>query len=373
MAAVEEFEAGAVDVDRLQRIHEAEQLRPVGAVELTELLDEGQHGRPDHDVVDHVGFGRDLREVARERALRRRDGDLRDHLGALRLQRRRQVVAMIVAEGEVREDHGDLLAGIGGDPRRHRDHLRFDVGNPRLEDVAVELGRGDVMAFADHVVGDFQLARRRRRADHHMREQRAVDHVGLVLGGELADHFGAALRIGAVILDDDLQRPAVDAAGIVDQLGGGVGGDLVPAAIGGADAGAVRLEADLDRLGARRLRIADEARRQHQAGGGTRALERAAAGNFLREQALCIAFFSHAGSPVYEHWPNVKIIAARAFRTAEKSPVEIACIQTKSSIPGAGNSCGMAPCRPLIRPSASTAARGRARCRRSSGSSAAIG
>ena len=73
------------------------------------------------------------------------------------------------------------------------------------------------MAFADHVIGHLEFAGRRRRADHHMREQRAVDDVGLVLGGELADHFGAALRIGAVILDDDLDRPAVDAAGIVDQ------------------------------------------------------------------------------------------------------------------------------------------------------------
>ena len=298
MAAVEEFEAGAVDVDRFERIHEAEQLRPVGAVEFAELLDEGEHGRPDHDVVDHVGLGRDLREVAGERTLRRRDGDLRDHVGALRLQRRRQVVAVVVAEGEIREDHGDLLAGIGGDPRRHRDDLRLHVGDPGLEHVAVELGRGDVVAFADHVIGDLQLAGGRRRADHHMREQGAVDHVGLVLGGEFADHLGAALRIGAVILDDDLERAAIDAAGIVDQLGGGVGDDLVPAAIGGADAGAVRLEADLDRLRAGRLRIAHEARRQHQAGGSAGAFQRAAARDFPREQALCIAFFSHAGSPV---------------------------------------------------------------------------
>ena len=50
-----------------------------------------------------------------------------------------------------------------------------------------------------------------------MREQRAEDDVGLVLVGEFADHFGAALGIGAVVLDDDLDRPAVDAAGLVDQ------------------------------------------------------------------------------------------------------------------------------------------------------------
>ena len=105
MAAVEKFEAGAVDVDGLERIDEAEQLRPVGAVEFAEFLDEGEHRRADHDVVDHVGLGRDLREVFGEGAFRRRDGDLGDDLGALRLQRRRQVVAVVVAEGEVREDH----------------------------------------------------------------------------------------------------------------------------------------------------------------------------------------------------------------------------------------------------------------------------
>ena len=55
-----------------------------------------------------------------------------------------------------------------------------------------------------------------------MRKQRAEDDVGLVLVGEFADHFGAALRVGAVILDDDLDRTAVDAAGLVDDLDRGV-------------------------------------------------------------------------------------------------------------------------------------------------------
>ena len=166
----------------------------------------------------HLGLGRDLREVFGEGAFRRRDGDLRDDLGALRLQRRRQVVAMVVAEGEIGEDLRDLLAGIGRDPRRHRLDLALHVGDAGLEDVAVELGRGDVVAFADDEIGHLGLAGGGRRADDDMREQRAEDDVGLVLGGELADHLGAAAGIGAVILDDDLDRPAVDAAGIVDRL-----------------------------------------------------------------------------------------------------------------------------------------------------------
>ena len=112
-----------------------------------------------------------------------------------------------------------------------------------------------------------------------MREQRAVGDVDLVLGGELADHFGAAARIGAVILDDHLDRAAVDAAGVVDRLDRGIGGLLVPAAIGGADAGAVRLEADLDRRRTLRLRVAHEARSGDEAGGRrAKALQRARGG-----------------------------------------------------------------------------------------------
>ena len=133
------------------------------------------------------------------------------------------------------------------------------------------------MAFADDEVGQLRLAGRGRRAYHHMRKQRAISDVDLVLGGEFADHLGAARRVGAVILDDDFDLAAVDAAGIVDQLDRCGRGLLVPAAIGGADAGAMRLEADLDRRRTLRLAVADEARRRHEAGGGGNALQRAAA------------------------------------------------------------------------------------------------
>ena len=51
-----------------------------------------------------------------------------------------------------------------------------------------------------------------------MREQRAEDKVGLVLGGELPTTSAPRFGIGAVILDDDLDRAAADAAGIVDEL-----------------------------------------------------------------------------------------------------------------------------------------------------------
>ena len=95
-----------------------------------------------------------------------------------------------------------------------------------------------------------------------MREQRAEGDVDLVLRGEFLHHLGAALRVGAVVLGDDLDRPAADAAVGVDQLDRGGRGALVPAAVGGADAGAVHLEADADRLGGLRLRVAEAARQE---------------------------------------------------------------------------------------------------------------
>ena len=74
--------------------------------------------------------------------------------------------------------------------RGHRGHLRAHVGDARLHAPAVHLARGDVVALADHVIRHLQFACCRRRADHDVREERAVDDVGLVLVGEFADHFG---------------------------------------------------------------------------------------------------------------------------------------------------------------------------------------
>ena len=97
----------------------------------------------------------------------------------------------------------------------------------------------------------------------------------MFVGGELLHHLGAALGVGAVVLEDDLDRAAVDAAGVVQDLERGRGGALVPAAVGGADAGAVELEAEADRLGGLRL---DEAGRPPAVEGaaGGQALEHAA-------------------------------------------------------------------------------------------------
>lgn len=145
------------------------------------------------------------------------------------------------------------------------------------------------MAFADDEIGQLGLAGGRRRTDHNMAEQRAIGDIDLMLGGELADNpWRRGRGIGAVVLDDHLDLPAVDAAGVVDRLDRGIGGLLVPAAIGGADAGAMRLETDLDRRRALRLRIADEARTGREARRSGRAGENAGmAGDECR---ICCGF-----------------------------------------------------------------------------------
>ena len=257
ISAFEVVEAGAGDVHGFERVDEAEQLGPVVAEELAHLLDEGQHARADHDVVDDLGAGRNLGEVLGVRRFGRRDRQQGGDLAAQAAGRRSEEVAVIVAEGIVGEDHGDLLAQIVGHPGRYRADLLAHVGDAGLEHVAVQHARGHVIALADHEVRHLQFARARRRADHHVGEQGAEHEIDLVLGGEFLDHLGATLGIGAVVLDHHLDRPPADAAGLVDVVDRGPGGALVPAPVGRPDAGSMNLEADPDRrvaagMGARR-------------------------------------------------------------------------------------------------------------------------
>src|SRR6185436_15171036 len=119
------------------------------------------------------------------------------------------------------------------DPRRHRGDLRAHVGDPGLEDVAIELARGDVVALADDEIRNLQLARARRRSDDDVREQRAVDEVDLVLLAELLYDLGPALRVGAVVFGDDLDRSPGNAAFLVHELDRRGGRALVPAPVGG--------------------------------------------------------------------------------------------------------------------------------------------
>src|SRR5262249_35856954 len=149
-------------------------------------------------------------------------------------------------------------------------------GDTRLEDVPVQAAGGDVIALAHDEIGDLQLTGPRRRRDDDVREERSEDEVHLVLGRELLDDLGATLWIGAVVLGDDLDGPAADAALLVDELHRGGRRPVVPPAVRRADAGPVDLEAQPER---RRLRGGAPDPRARRRGaereGATRPQERA--------------------------------------------------------------------------------------------------
>jgi len=229
---------------------------------LAHLLDEREHAGTDHDVVEHFGARGHLREVLGERRLRRRDRHQAVDLAAQLGHRLPEEISVVVAEGVVREDHRDLLPQVLQDEGRQRGDLRADVGDARLEGVAVHLARGHVVAFADDQVGDLQLAGARRRRDDDVREESAEDEVHLVLLRQLLDDLDAPLGIGPVVLSHDLHGPARDAAFLVDQLDGRRGRAVVPLPVRGADPGAVHLEPNPQRASGWRGRVDGGAERR---------------------------------------------------------------------------------------------------------------
>ena len=72
-----------------------------------------------------------------------------------------------------------------------------------------------MVALGADEVGHPELAGARGAADDDVGEEGA-EHGVDVRVGELLDHLGAALRVGAVVLEQDLDRAAVDAAGRVE-------------------------------------------------------------------------------------------------------------------------------------------------------------
>ena len=137
------------------------------------------------------------------------------------------------------------------------------------------------MTLAADEVGEFQVAGARGRGDDDVREQRTEHELDVVQRRELLDDLGTALGVGAVVLDDELDRAPADAAGLVDVGDGGVRDALVPAPVGRADAGAVRLEAEPEGGVGRPVHVSAPERAERQGGertGGGRAAEQAPAG-----------------------------------------------------------------------------------------------
>ncbi len=132
-------------------------------------------------MVEHIRLLRDFREVFGKRTLRRWDGNLLNDFPTLSGHRSGKKIPVVMAEGIVRKDHGHFFAEIARHPRRHRNHLRSHIGDARLKHVAIEFGRGHMIALTHHKVGHLEFACTRRRAEHHVREQCAESDVNLVL------------------------------------------------------------------------------------------------------------------------------------------------------------------------------------------------
>src|SRR6056297_1072669 len=111
-----------------------------------------------------------------------------------------------------------------------------------------------------------------------MAEERAETDVTAMLICEFLDHLGAALGVGAVILGDDLDGAASDAAIRVDQFHRRLGRAAIPAPIGRADAGAVLLKPDANGFGALGVGVARPERQGGCGGPACQCLERTATG-----------------------------------------------------------------------------------------------
>ena len=106
-------------------------------------------------MIEHFRLARDLGEIAGKGRLVRGDRDLGQNLAALRLDRLGEIIAVIVAKGEIGKDHRYFLAQIFRHKGRHCQNLTFDIGDARLKRVAVKHPAGDVMAFGDNEIGQF--------------------------------------------------------------------------------------------------------------------------------------------------------------------------------------------------------------------------
>ncbi len=104
-----------------------------------------------------------------------------------------------------------------------------------------------MVALAHDEVGHLELARAGRGRDHDVGKERPEEEVHLVLEHELVDDQDAAGRVGAVVLGHDLDRPAGDAAGLVDQPDRRERRPLEPPAVHRADPGSMDLEPDAER------------------------------------------------------------------------------------------------------------------------------
>ena len=164
-----------------------------------------------------------------------------------------------------------LLGNLVDEMRREGHGLRRRVVEGP-ENVPTALARGDCRVEADTDHPDRLLLLEHGHAgDADVREIPAFADVDLVLDQELLGLAPAHVRLRLVVGDHELDRPAIDPAGLVDPIGGQLRADQRGLAARGREAGQRLEDTDLVRLRLpKRLapRRGHEDRRAHRAGRG---------------------------------------------------------------------------------------------------------
>ena len=158
----------------------------------------------------------------------------------------------------------ELAHEVGG----HRHRLRRSIiEGPEGVTVALAGGERGVEANANHV-DDLVLAEHGLAGEAYVGEKPALVCVDIVLDHELLGLAASYVGLGFVIRHDELDRPAVDAAGLVDAIDRHLRADQSRLAASGRGSGERLERADLVRL---RLAEGGLPRGRHQHGGAERA------------------------------------------------------------------------------------------------------
>ena len=188
---------------------------------------EGDRQRADEGRQQHLGIGRDLRQVGHEVLGIERHRDAAEHLAARLLDVVLGFLVGALAPGIVGIDDRPFLAEVFDAPRHAGGRDRIGVG-AGAEREARAFRAGRLGRLAGREVDRLELGRDRDRGEHHAGMHRADDELGIAALDQVAQLARAAGRIGFGVFGRQLDLAAGDAAALVDDVDRGLGGLVVP-------------------------------------------------------------------------------------------------------------------------------------------------
>ena len=265
----------------------------LGQAEVEGLVADGDAVLAEEDAEQAVEIAGDPGEERRHVGGAERDAGGADDLAARLLDLIHIRVARRLAPGIVGKRDVPLLAHL--DQRGRERHRLGRRVVERPEGVAAALGGGQrrVEAHADHV-DDLLLVEHRLAGEANVGQEAALVDVDLVLDHQLLGLAAPDVGLGLVVGDDQLDRPAVDAARLVDAVDRHLGADQRGLAAGGGGARQRLQGADLVRLGLSEGALPG---RRHQHGGSQRA--RAAAPYPIKRRRVTLPRYQNSSSPIF--------------------------------------------------------------------------